>query len=161
MTIALPFTRTVEEGELRWFAGGGVHRWLATSDETGGGFLLFEDRMGGGKATPLHSHPTTESLYVLEGDIVVHIAGVETGLSAGGFATAPPGVPHAFLVVSDFARILFMHTPGPADAQSFYTEASERFAGGDEGREPDFARVRAAAQATGGMTMLGPPPFAR
>ena len=31
------------EGEKRWFCGGGgLHTWLATSEETGGAFLLFE-----------------------------------------------------------------------------------------------------------------------
>ena len=63
-------------------------------------------------------------------------------------------------MVSDAARILFIHTPGPTEAQSFYLEASEPHAAGDDAREPDFARVRAAAQNTGGMTLLGPPPFA-
>jgi quercetin dioxygenase-like cupin family protein len=137
-----------------------VHRWLATSEETDGGFLLFEDEMTGGKATPLHSHPTAESLYLVEGEIVVHLDGVDHPLSAGGFATAPAGVPHAFMVTSDAARILFLHTPAPSECQAFYFQASEPLAIGEEPGEPDFARVRLAAQGTGGMTLLGAPPFA-
>ena len=45
MTTALPIFRTDGEGEKRWFYGGGTHTWKATADETGGAFLLFEDRM--------------------------------------------------------------------------------------------------------------------
>ncbi len=45
------------EGEQRWFCGGGMHTWLATSDETGGGFLLFEFAVEQGKVTPSTSIP--------------------------------------------------------------------------------------------------------
>src|SRR3954449_10959706 len=37
--------RASGKGPRRWFYGGGVHTWLATADETGGAFLLFEDAM--------------------------------------------------------------------------------------------------------------------
>ena len=150
--------RNQDDGELRWFAGGGVHRWLATSDETAGAFLLFEDSMEGGKATPLHTHPTAESVYVLEGSILLQIDGVDHPLSAGSFATAPQGVPHAFMVTSSSAKLLFLHTPAPAECQAFYWDASEPLG---PGRNVDFSVVRAAAERTGGMTLLGPPPFAQ
>jgi len=149
--------RKQDDGELRWFAGGGVHRWLATRDETAGSFLLFEDSIEGGKATPLHSHPTAESLYVLEGSIVLHMDGVDHPLGVGSFATAPAGVPHAFMVTSDSAKLLFLHTPGPAECEAFYRQASTPLA---STRDIDFSVVRAAAEQTGGMTLIGPPPFA-
>ena len=152
--------RSAEEGERRWFAGGGEHRWLASSEETGADFFLFEDHMGGGKATPLHSHPTTESLYVLEGEIVLSMDGSEFPLAAGGFASAPAGVPHAFAVVSGSARILFLHTPGPDSCEAFYREASEPLLEQTDANV-DLDRVRETAVRTGGMTLLGPPPFAR
>ena len=75
---AAPIVRTAEEGERRWFAGGGVHTWKATAEETGGAFLLFEMTLDEGKATPLHTHPDSdESMYVLQGEILVHIDGVD------------------------------------------------------------------------------------
>lgn len=49
--------RATDDGERRWFFGGGLHIWKATAEETGGAFLLFEDRMDHGKVTPLHLHP--------------------------------------------------------------------------------------------------------
>lgn len=158
-TVSTPaIVRTANEGDRRWFYGGGVHIWKAKSDETDGAFLLFEDRTEAGKSTPLHTHPSDETFYLLEGEILLHLAGVEHRITTGGMAVAPRGVPHAFCVVSDLARLLCLHTPG--SCQAFYFDASDPL-GADE--EPsgvvDFARVRASAERNGGIEILGPPPF--
>ena len=72
MSTALPIIRGEGEGERLWFAGGGVHIWKATAEETDGAFILFEDRMPRGKTTPLHTHPhEDETFIVLEGEILV------------------------------------------------------------------------------------------
>ena len=53
-----------------------------------------------GKMTPLHTHPDSdETMYVLEGEILMHMDGTEHRVAAGGLAVAPRGVPHAFLVL--------------------------------------------------------------
>jgi len=90
-----------------------------------GAFLLFEDRMDHGKVTPLHVHPDSdETMVVLEGEILMHLDGAEHTVSAGGIASAPRGVPHAFKVSGlDGARLLCLHTPGCC--QTFYWDASE------------------------------------
>lgn len=152
--------RATGDGERRWFFGGGVHTWKATAEETGGAFFLFEDEMRGGKRTPLHIHPDSdESMYVLSGEILMHVDGTEHRIGAGGFVVAPRGVPHAFMVVSDTARVLCLHTPGCC--QAFYFAASEPV---DDGAEAsgvvDMARVQASAREYGGIEILGPPPFA-
>jgi quercetin dioxygenase-like cupin family protein len=149
--------RAYGAGERRWFRGGGVHTWLATEDETGGAYLLFEDALDAGKATPLHQHPEAdETFYMLEGEVRLHIAGAEQTLAAGGIAIIPRGVPHAFMVTTPTARMLCLQTPGGGEA--FYRHASEP-AGAGEPPEPDFGRVRAAAAATGAIEILGPAPF--
>ena len=56
MNKVVSIVRADGEGEKLWFYGGGVHTWKATSAETGGAFLLFEDVMTKGKVTPLHQH---------------------------------------------------------------------------------------------------------
>src|SRR3982751_2239962 len=107
MTAPTPIFRAEGEGERLGFAGGGVHTWKATSAETGGAFLLFEDATTRGKMTPLHRHPEAdETLYVLEGELLVHIGGEEHQIGPGGFTMAPRGVPHAFTVLSETARML-------------------------------------------------------
>ena len=145
-------------GEQRWFCGGGLHTWKATSDETGGAFLMFEDRLDEGKVTPLHRHPDAdETFYMLEGEIRLHVDGTERLLGAGGIAVIPRGIPHAFMVTSPQARMLCLQTPGGGDA--FYRLASEP-AHADEPAAPiDFDRVRAAASQTGAIDILGQPPF--
>ena len=155
----IPIVRIAGEGERLWFYGGGLHIWKATAAETGGAFLLFEDVMSRGKTTPLHTHPhVAETLYMLEGEILLHIDGDEQTLGSGGVAMAPRGVPHAFLVTSETARILFLETPGSSEA--FYRGASEPATRELETLAPvDFAKVRASAEQNGGIEILGPPPF--
>lgn len=109
-----------------------------------------------GKRTPLHTHPVDESLYVVEGTILVHLAGVEHLVDAGGLVIAPRDVPHAFLVESQTATVLTLHTPGTC--QAFYLGASEPLTGATS-RVVDFDRVRASAMTNGGIEILGPPPF--
>jgi quercetin dioxygenase-like cupin family protein len=155
----VPIVRAAGQGERLWFYGGGLHIWKATASETGGAFLLFEDVMSVGKTTPLHTHAQVdETLYVLEGEILLHIDGKEQRVGSGGVALAPRGVPHAFLVTSETARILFLETPGSSEA--FYRGASEPATRELEAEAPvDFARVRASAEQNGGIEILGPPPF--
>ena len=94
-----PVVRSADEGERRWFHGGGVHTWKVHAEESGGAFLLFEDAMDQGKMTPLHTHPESdETMIVLEGTILMHLDGREQRVDAGGVALAPRGLPHAFLV---------------------------------------------------------------
>jgi quercetin dioxygenase-like cupin family protein len=144
-------------GERRWFCGGGIHTWLATESETDGAYLLFEDALDAGKVTPLHLHPEAdETFYMLEGEVRLHIDGDEQALGMGGIAIVPRGVPHAFMVTTPTARMLCLQTPGGGEA--FYRHASDP-AGVGEPPMPDFARVRAAAAATGAIEILGPPPF--
>jgi quercetin dioxygenase-like cupin family protein len=157
----VPIVRGAADGERRWFYGGGVHTWKATAEETNGAFLLFEDSMDLGKATPLHTHPDSdETMVVLDGEIVMHMGGTDHRIARGGVAVAPRGVPHAFLVVSATARLLCLHTPGCC--QAFYWDASEPIAADEPAtRTVDFAVVQASAKANGGIVILGPPPFTR
>ena len=61
----------------------------ATPEETDGAFMLFEDRMPRGKTTPLHTHPhEDETFIVLEGEILVHVEGVEHPVGPGGVAVS-------------------------------------------------------------------------
>jgi quercetin dioxygenase-like cupin family protein len=153
--------RAAEDGERRWFFGGGVHTWKVRAEESNGAFLLFEIRMEQGKLTPLHTHPASdETMYVLDGEILMHLDGQEHTVRAGGVAVAPRGVPHAFMVVSESARLLCLHTPGCCEA--FYRDASEPLADDRAGTGTvDFDLVRASAERNGGIELLGPPPFAR
>lgn len=97
-------------------------------------------------------------MYVLEGEILMHMDRQDHRIGVGGLAVAPRGMPHAFLVLSETARLLCLHTPG--SCQAFYWAASEPVPDGTASGPVDFDRVRASAQRNGGITLLGPPPFA-
>jgi uncharacterized cupin superfamily protein len=100
-------------------------------------------------------------MVVLEGEILMHLDGVQHTVGAGGIASAPRGVPHAFKVSgADGARLLCLHTPGCC--QAFYRDASEPVTADDSRADDgpvDMARVQASAQRNGGIEILGPPPF--
>lgn len=151
-----PLVRNSGEFERRWFYGGGVHEWKVTAADTGGSFLLFEDVMERGKRTPLHTHPVEETMYVLDGELTMHLDGVDRVVSTGGVVIAPRGVPHAFLVTSETARVLWLHTPGTCEG--FYRAASEALSD-TASRVVDFDRIRSAALTAGGIDIVGPPPF--
>ena len=158
MGTSVPIIRNPGEGDKRSFFGGGLHTWKLMADDTGGDFFLFEDEMSEGKMTPLHLHPDAdETTYVLAGEIRVVVAGKETRLGPGSVSYVPKGVEHAFIVVSETARLLTMQTP--AVGQAFYRDASEP-ALDDVTDRLDIPRLQATAAETGGVQLLGPPPFA-
>lgn len=160
LTTPAPIIRSHAEGEARWFFGGGVHTWLARQEDTGGAYFMFEDSMERGKLTPLHTHPTDESMYVVDGEILMHMDGNEETVTAGGLVLAPRGVPHAFMVLSETAKVLSFHTS--PQAQAFYLGASEPITdGGEASGVVDFDKIRASGIANGGIEILGPPPFTR
>ena len=152
-TQASSVIRRAGEGEKCWFFGGGVWTWK--TETTAGGLVVVEVEMEGGKRTPLHTHPIAESLWVLDGALRYHIDGVDHELGAGEFVQVPADVPHAFLIVSDSARILAIQPD--SDCVPFYLGASEPLAG--SARETDFDRIAASGMRHGGFTMVGPPPF--
>ncbi len=159
MTDTAAIIRAEGEGERLWFYGGGVFTIKASAAETGGSFFMFEDTMAQGKMTPLHLHPDEEeAVYVIEGELLVHIGGENHPLGAGGLCVAPRGVPHALLVTSKIARVLAMLAPGKAEA--FYRGASEPATADTDVFGPvDFDRLRLSAERNGGIEILGPPPF--
>ena len=160
MSNAVTIIRQADEGERLWFAGGGLFTMKASAEETGGAFILLEDRMVRGKTTPLHVHPNVdETIYVLEGELLVHADGEEHRIGERGLFVAPRGLPHAFMVTSETAHILALQTPGTGEA--FYRAATEPASSDDDAsRPPDLARLREAAERSDSIELLGPPPFA-
>jgi quercetin dioxygenase-like cupin family protein len=159
MSTARTIIRGEGEGEHLWFAGGGVFTMKATAEETDGAFILLEDRIVQGKTTPLHLHPNLdETLIVLEGEILVYAEGREHRVGRRGVAVAPRGVPHAFMVTSESARILALQTPGSGWA--FYRDATEPADAETDPERTDWDRLRASAERHPDIIeILGPPPF--
>ncbi|HYF26580.1 MAG TPA: quercetin 2,3-dioxygenase [Baekduia sp.] len=151
-----------DEGEAWWF-NNDLLTFKATGAQTGGAFLAVEELARRGKLTPLHVHPDEdETFFVVEGQAAFHLDGQERTVGGGSFASVPRGVPHAYCVTSEVARILILVTPGDGAMEEFFR------LGGEPARERvlppaqplDLERIGAAAQQTGAVRLLGPPPFA-
>lgn len=69
-----------------------------------------------GRATGLHTDPSHETFYVLEGTLLFHVDGEEHRAEAGATVAIRRGVPHAFLVLSATARFLVLNTPARKSA---------------------------------------------
>jgi len=112
-----------------------------------------------GRATGLHTDPSHETFYVLEGELLFHVDGEEFAAPAGQTIAIRRGVPHAFLIVSETARFLVMNTPGTQDR--FFRAGGEPASSRDFADAPpaDLERTMAAAHECG-VRFLGPPPFA-
>ena len=91
----------------------------------------------------------------------MHLDGEQRSLTAGCFVSVPPGVPHAYLVTSETARTLILITPGDGAMEEFFRAAGEPAAERalPDARPLDMERIGLAAQRTGAVTILGPPPF--
>jgi len=133
------------EGEALWFNGALV-TIKSTGEWSDEAFSLVEVESTKGRATGLHTDPSHETFYVLEGQLLFHVDGEERPASAGDTVAVRQNVPHAFLVVSETARFLVINTPGTHDHD---------FASAPP---PDLERTMASAQRHG-VRFLGPPPF--
>jgi quercetin dioxygenase-like cupin family protein len=149
----LPF-----DGETIWFNGAlqDIKLRGAWSDDA---LSLVEVASTQGRATGLHSDPSDETFYVLEGELLFHVDGEEQAAPAGTTVAIRRGVPHAFMIVSATARFLVMNTPGTQDR--FFRAGGVPAETRDlaDAPPPDFARTLAAAEEYG-VRFLGPPPFA-
>src|SRR5215216_7883196 len=109
-TNRTPYALGSEDGETLWFFGMLV-TMRATSEQTGGEFILLEELAPRGTATPLHVHPTDdESFYILEGEMTFFLEdGQPIPASAGSFVHISEGyVPHAFQMGSQAACFLVL-----------------------------------------------------
>jgi len=159
MSSALPVIALPGESESIWF-GGGLVTFRLTSEQSGGSLCFIDHAASRGKQTPLHLHPDHDEMgYVLEGELLLHVNGVEYTAGPGAVAWIPKGTPHAFMVTSEIARSQWLVTPGDA-MEAFYRQAGETAT--SRTLPPpgiDIARLQAVGESTGAMKTLGPPPF--
>ena len=146
--------------------GGAVTYW-ARGEETDGALTLIESVVAPGAGPPVHVHVSDdEFIYVLEGRLRVHLAGILRDAPAGSFVFIPKGVRHTWQNAGGgTARFLFGFTPAAPGMERFFEQAAElppasrlvegfrRFAG-DAGMEvvgPPLAQSHPLAPSQGGM----------
>jgi quercetin dioxygenase-like cupin family protein len=113
--------RKTGEGTAYWMLGG-LYEVRVSSAESGGAMTVMEMTIPTGAAPPPHTHPGTESVYVLEGNLLYHIDGDTHEGGPGSFFHIAAGVVENFEPVTDI-RILVTYTPG--GIEEFFAEAGE------------------------------------
>lgn len=109
------------EGKAFWMLGG-LYELKAASPETEGSMTVMEMTLPAGAGPPPHTHPGSESVYVLEGTLRYHIDGEVFEGGPGSFFHIPAGVMENFEPVTDI-RILVTYAPG--GIEEFFAEAGE------------------------------------
>jgi quercetin dioxygenase-like cupin family protein len=133
------------EGDAVWMLGG-RYEVKASSEQTNGAMTVMELWMPPGMGPPPHTHPGTESVYVLEGRVRYNIGGDTFDGGPGAFFHILPGTLENFEPTEE-TRVLVVYTPGGID--KFFAEAGEPAAGpglppAPEG-PPDLERLTSIA----------------
>jgi mannose-6-phosphate isomerase-like protein (cupin superfamily) len=106
--------------------------------KAGGAFCLIDyTAVPGFPGPPLHVHrETTDSFYVLEGELTVQVGDETHALARGAFALVPPGTPHTFSNPGDRpARFFSLMSPG--GFEQYFRDLRDVFGDGP----PDFERI--------------------
>ena len=150
--------RQAGEGRAFWMLGG-LYEVKASSDETGGAMTVMEMTLPGGMGPPPHTHPGSESVYVIEGNLRYHIDGQEFEGSPGSFFHIPAGVVENFEPITQ-CRLLVTYAP-PGTIEEFFAEAGEPAEQHElpppPTEPPDIERLIAAGQKHG-MEIRPPAP---
>lgn len=118
---------------------GDVVRVLASSEQTGGAYEIFELEGPEGSGPPPHAHPWSEAYVVTEGEADVFIEGAKLDATLGCFFHIPAGTTHGYRIRSKSAK--FVVITSPAGASNFFTELDAETAGSCE----DMGKVMAVA----------------
>lgn len=114
-------------------------RVLASGDETGGAYEIFELEGPEGSGPPPHAHPWSESYLVVDGEADVFVEGAHTIAKPGCFYQIPAGTKHCYRIRSKSAK--FVVVTSPAGARDFFVELDAVTGGSCE----DMGKVVAVA----------------
>ena len=105
------------DGEQRFESLGALVSIMASAEQTGGAFNLFDILLPLGYETPLHIHYAEDvAIYVLEGTLDIFWGDEKQRAEAGSFFFQPRGTPHGFRVNGPTpARILYLTFPAGFD----------------------------------------------
>ena len=124
----------------------------AAREDTNGTFTLLEADEPAGFGPPLHVHrDAAEAFYVLDGEYILFIEGVEYPCPAGSFIFIPAGIEHGFRVGRAASRKLNLYVP--AAMVGYFDDLSVAIASGR--MEPDALSDIALKY---GMEVRGPVP---
>jgi quercetin dioxygenase-like cupin family protein len=94
-----------------------------SADNTNSGWVMNEITGELGNGAPLHSHPWSETFYMLEGEMEVQVGNRKALATPGTLMFVPENVAHSFRICSPTTRVLEII---PASAEGFYREGGEK-----------------------------------
>jgi mannose-6-phosphate isomerase-like protein (cupin superfamily) len=101
---------------------GDVYRFLATGEETGGRYAIWECIIPPGGGTPPHSHSREEEgFYILEGEMTFHFADRAVVAGPGTFTNTPIGTLHFFKNESN-RPVKMLISVAPAGLEQMFLE---------------------------------------
>ena len=108
---------------------GDIYRFLATGEETGGRYSMFEATVLPGGGPPPHIHRREdETFYVLEGEITFQVGDESRVAKSGTFVHMPIGNLHAFKnQTNQPAKMLISFAP--AGLEEMFFEVGQPFEG--------------------------------
>lgn len=114
---------------------------------TGGKVSVFEEVVAPAFGPPLHTHENQlEIFHVLSGHIQFELDGKRFDVTAGGTATIPPGMPHAFTNKSEGESVIHFELLPSGSSEDFF----HNLASGNFEDLPQFFSDH-------GLKLLGPP----
>lgn len=137
-----------------YYVAGVVTRFLAPHAETDV-YCLVEGTFAPDAGPPPNRHPgEDEGFYVIGGTFTFTVDRKESVAKAGDWVKVPDGAVHTFRSAGNTpGRLIILNVPG-AMHDRFFSEAGEPLAPGtrtlpEDPPEPDFERLRKAAEASG------------
>ncbi len=122
LALALPTTAQADEpriitaDEIKWIEDPqlpGVKSYVLWGDPSSGKEHALLRKFPAGYAPPRHSHPSTESVVVIAGQIVVeHDGAGQRVLGPGSYSEIPANMAHAVRCTSDQDCIFVLRSPG-------------------------------------------------
>ncbi len=158
-TITKPYSVASGEGLADvWWKSGRI-TVKAGGAEAGYAFSQIETDDPRGSGPPLHLHHNEdETFYVLEGEVTILVGDERIDLAAGDYCFGPRGIPHAYLVRSERARMLV--TISPSGSEQLFVSLGVPVTSAEPPTDtvmppmPEMARLFAGY----GAEILGPPP---
>lgn len=137
------------EGKAFWLMDS-LYEVKASGEETDGAMTVMEMTIPAGMGPPPHTHPGTETIYVVEGTLRLHIGDEVLDGGPGSLFHIPEGTMERFEPTST-VRLVVTYTPGGLDR--FFAEVGEPAQSHElppkSDSPPDFDRVIEIAERYG------------
>jgi mannose-6-phosphate isomerase-like protein (cupin superfamily) len=128
-TLAIIHRHTPDAARIQYLGPYGIESLIEPEEEASG--TAYRVHIAPGQRTAVSYHRVAEEYYfVLSGQGMAILDGVEHTLASGDFLRLPPGTKHGFVTLDEPLEMLNIHTPGSRPDRDVYfvdSEAPEGF----------------------------------